>query len=64
MPIDRIKIELEAMQRCINIMHAQKSIELSGDMQEVAEYINALAHLHDHIIYAQDLIMQQKGEHD
>ena len=53
--------DIKAMDRAVEVMKSQKSIDLDGDIMEMAAYLTAFADLRAHLAHAMEVIAAEKG---
>lgn len=55
-----MKNELKAANTCLEIMTAQKHIEIQGDVEQVSNYMTSYANLREHIAAAIEIIEREE----
>ena len=58
--VKELKNELKAANTCLEIMAAQKYIEIQGDVGQVSNYITSCANLREHIAAAIEIIEREE----
>lgn len=53
--------DLKAMDRAVDVMLSQKSIDLDGDIMEMAAYLTAFADLRSRLAHALEVIAAEEG---
>lgn len=60
MEIKELKNELKAASTCLEIMTAQRNIEIQGDVGQVSNYMTSYANLREHIAAAIEIIEREE----
>lgn len=60
MEIKELKNELKGANTCLEIMTAQRNIEIEGDVGQVSNYITSYANLREHIAAAIEIIEREE----
>ena len=60
MEIKELKNELKAANACLEIMTAQRYIEIQGDVGQVSNFMTSYANLREHIAAAIEIIEREE----